>query len=80
MFFIFSTLRRFVTRFADSLAQQKIIRLEEQLETERVKNRVQEVELKELAAVIGRNFQRVQAETKQLGGLIVKTDPVGESA
>lgn len=51
--------------------------LQEQLETERVKNRIQEVELKQLAAVISRDLERVKAETAVLGnhgGGVVKSD------
>ncbi len=46
----------------------------EALDIERSRNRVADVEVKELAAVIARNFERVQAETRAFGGNVVKAD------
>jgi len=54
--------------------------LREQLETERVKNRIQEVEREQLAAVIARDLERVKNETRLLGGNVVKTDLPGAGA
>lgn len=47
--------------------QMELSATKEQLEVERVKNRIQEVEIRQLAAVIGRDLERVKAETSSLG-------------
>ena len=63
--------------------ESRVAVLDEQLETVKVLNRIQEVELKQLAAVIGRDLERVKAETAVLGnhgGNVVRTDLPGVDA
>lgn len=77
-----SEVERRLSARVDTLESEKSA-LIEQLETERVKNRIQEVELKQLAAVIGRDLERVKAETAVLGrngGSVVKSDLPGVDA
>ena len=66
----------------DALESEKAV-LQEQLETECVKNRIQEVERMQLAAVIARDLERVKSETAVLanhGGGVVKSDLPGADA
>ena len=73
--------RRLTAKIADLESQVAV--LNEQLETTKVLNRIQEVELKQLAAVIGRDLERVKAETAVLGkngGSVVKSDLPGVDA
>ena len=49
--------------------QAEVIRaLEEELTKLRSVNRIQQVEIDELTAVVARNLERVKAETRELGG------------
>ena len=62
----------------DNLATENA-RLREENETLKVTNRIQEVELKQLTAVIARDLERVKRETAVLGfgGSVVKADLPG---
>lgn len=64
---------RVLTGRAES-AESRIKVLEEELELERVKNRIQQEEINELALVIARNHQRVKREIEDLGGPVTKPE------
>lgn len=49
-----------------SALQQEIIDLQESLKRQQATNRIQQVEIDELTAVVARNLERVKAETQEL--------------